>query len=49
LTQDNIARAIALSGARMVDVSSGVESAPGLKDAARITAFVDATRTPIRA
>ena len=48
LTSDNVARAVALSGAQMVDVSSGVESAPGVKDAARITAFVDATRTPIR-
>ena len=49
LTQDNVARAVALSGAQMVDVSSGVESAPGVKDAARIAAFVDATRMPIRA
>jgi phosphoribosylanthranilate isomerase len=49
LTSDNVARAVALSGAQMVDVSSGVESAPGVKDAARIAAFVDATRMPIRA
>lgn len=49
LTQDNVARAIALSGAQMVDVSSGVESAPGVKDAAKITAFVEATRMPVRA
>jgi phosphoribosylanthranilate isomerase len=49
LTPDNVARAVALSGAQMVDVSSGVESAPGVKDAARIAAFVDATRMPIRA
>jgi len=49
LTSGNVARAVALSGAQMVDVSSGVESAPGVKDAARIAAFVDATRMPIRA
>jgi phosphoribosylanthranilate isomerase len=46
LDPDNVARAIALSGAEMVDVSSGVESAAGVKDAARITAFINATRYP---
>lgn len=49
LAPDNVGRAIACSGAEMVDVSSGVESAPGVKDAAKITAFIDATRMPIRA
>lgn len=49
LTPGNVARAIALSGAQMVDVSSGVESAPGIKDAAKITSFVEATRMPISA
>jgi phosphoribosylanthranilate isomerase len=44
LDPGNVARAIELSGAEMVDVSSGVESAPGVKDAARITAFINATR-----
>ncbi|MFT7058798.1 MAG: phosphoribosylanthranilate isomerase [Pseudorhodobacter sp.] len=44
LTADNVAEAIRLTGARQVDLSSGVESAPGIKDAAMITAFVQATR-----
>lgn len=40
LTPENVAEAIALTGARQVDVSSGVESAPGVKDAALIRRFV---------
>jgi phosphoribosylanthranilate isomerase len=44
LDPENVARAIALSGARQVDVSSGVESAPGVKEHLRISAFIDATR-----
>jgi phosphoribosylanthranilate isomerase len=44
LTPDNVAQAIAESGARAVDVSSGVESAPGVKDPKRIAAFVKAAR-----
>lgn len=45
LTPDNVAEAVALTGARQVDVSSGVESAPGVKDAGLIRNFVQATRT----
>jgi len=37
-----VAEAIRLTGARQVDVSSGVESAPGVKDAGRIAGFVAA-------
>ena len=38
----NVADAIGLSGAPLVDVSSGVERGPGLKDPALISAFLDA-------
>lgn len=44
LTPDNVAEAIRLTNARQVDVSSGVESAPGVKDAARIADFVAAAQ-----
>lgn len=40
LTPENVAEAIRLTGAQQVDVSSGVESAPGVKDPDRILAFV---------
>jgi phosphoribosylanthranilate isomerase len=46
LDPDNVARAIELSGTKFVDVSSGVESAPGIKDPARIASFINATRYP---
>lgn len=49
LTPENVARAIAVSGAKMVDVSSGVESAPGVKNETRIAAFVAAAKHPVRA
>ena len=44
LEPGNVGEAIALSGARGVDVSSGVESAPGVKDIEKIKAFVAAAR-----
>lgn len=42
LTAANVADAMRLTGARQVDVSSGVERAPGVKDEGRIAAFVAA-------
>lgn len=44
LTPDTVAEAIRMTGARQVDVSSGVESAPGVKDQALIAAFCAAAQ-----
>ena len=44
LTPDNVARAREVTGATLLDTSSGVESAPGLKDAAKVAAFVRAAK-----
>jgi phosphoribosylanthranilate isomerase len=45
LSPDNVAEAIRLTGAAMVDVSSGVESAPGIKSPALIGRFIKAVGT----
>ncbi|MCV2888411.1 phosphoribosylanthranilate isomerase [Ruegeria aquimaris] len=42
LTSENVAEAIRLTGARQVDVSSGVETAPGIKSTGMIQAFLAA-------
>lgn len=44
LTMDNVAEAIRVTGARQVDLSSGVESAPGVKDTGLIHAFIAAAQ-----
>jgi phosphoribosylanthranilate isomerase len=45
LNPGNVARAVAASNAPGVDVSSGVEIAPGVKDVQMIADFVSAART----
>ena len=47
LTPDNVAEATRVTGTRQVDVSSGVESTPGVKDADRMAAFVRAATEAI--
>lgn len=44
LTPATVSDAIRLTGARQVDVSSGVESAPGVKDPARMAQFIQAAQ-----
>jgi phosphoribosylanthranilate isomerase len=44
LTPENVKEAIEITGATAVDVSSGVESSPGVKDAALIKAFINAAK-----
>ena len=45
LTPDNVVEAIGYVSPLIVDVSTGVESAPGIKDHARIRAFIAAVRS----
>jgi phosphoribosylanthranilate isomerase len=45
LNTDNVAEAIRQTGTPLVDTSSGVESAPGVKDNDRIAAFCQAARS----
>jgi phosphoribosylanthranilate isomerase len=45
LNKDNVAKALSRTGARGIDLSSGVESAPGVKDLGLIDALFDAIET----
>lgn len=42
LTAENVAEAVRITGAELVDASSGLESAPGIKDVDKIAAFLKA-------
>lgn len=44
LTPENVAEAVRVTGAAIVDVSSGVEDRPGEKNPSKIKAFLDAVR-----
>ena len=44
LTPENMALAVQMTGAKQVDISSGVESAPGVKDPDLIRAFIKAAQ-----
>lgn len=44
LTPDNLVEAVRISGAPMVDVSSGVEDRPGEKNVSKIKDFLDAAK-----
>ena len=44
LTPENVAQAVKMTGAKQVDVSSGVEDAPGQKNAELIQKFVQSSR-----
>lgn len=44
LDAENVADAIAITGAPILDISSGVESAPGRKDTGLIRKFIEAAR-----
>jgi phosphoribosylanthranilate isomerase len=48
LVPENVGDALAATGAKLLDVNSGVEAAPGIKDPAKLTAFFAAVRAATR-
>ncbi|MFK7902910.1 MAG: phosphoribosylanthranilate isomerase [Nitratireductor sp.] len=44
IDENNVIEALEISGAKAVDISSGVESAPGVKDIAKITRLIKTIR-----
>ena len=46
LTSDNVGEAVRRTGASLVDASSGIETAPGVKDVDKIAAFLQAVAQP---
>jgi phosphoribosylanthranilate isomerase len=48
LVAGNVAEAIRVTGAELVDVSSGVETAPGVKDEKHIKQFIEAARSAVQ-
>lgn len=48
LTQSTVQDAIAITGASQIDVSSGIESQPGVKDSEMMLAFAKSARAPVR-
>jgi phosphoribosylanthranilate isomerase len=49
LTPENVGEAIAIAGVRAVDVASGVESAPGIKDTDKVARFITNARAAFAA
>jgi phosphoribosylanthranilate isomerase len=47
LTPDNVAEAVEMTGARQLDVSSGVEASAGVKDRALMAAFAEAANRDV--
>jgi len=45
LTPENVAEAIAVTAPFAVDTASGTESSPGIKDPAKVAAFVEAVQS----